>query len=257
MKYLVMECHPAYAVLLDEKGRFIKAANLSYSVGETVTDIIPMKEPKTRSRGFEIGVKLRGAVAAAACLCIISVLGWNFLIAPAGTVRIQINPDVLITLNKAGFATDAVGLNDDGDALLSGYDYRFKNIEKITSEIIEKAKISNMAKSGDGVFVTAKSDSRDWEARTLEKIKAVVAEGDLVYSEEPPVEEIIPPVSEEIVVPDEESSGVGNTEPEEEKNNSQVSSGGVIINRGDDDDDNDDDDDDADDDDDDDDDYDD
>ena len=28
MSYLVMECHPGYAVLLDEEGRFFKAANL-------------------------------------------------------------------------------------------------------------------------------------------------------------------------------------------------------------------------------------
>ena len=30
MKYIVMECHPSFAVLLDEDGRFIKAANLNY-----------------------------------------------------------------------------------------------------------------------------------------------------------------------------------------------------------------------------------
>lgn len=29
MSYLVMECHPGYAVLLDEEGRFLKAANPS------------------------------------------------------------------------------------------------------------------------------------------------------------------------------------------------------------------------------------
>ena len=38
MKYLVMETHPAYAVMLDENGRFLKAANLRYQVGETVEE---------------------------------------------------------------------------------------------------------------------------------------------------------------------------------------------------------------------------
>ena len=42
MKYLVMETHPAYAVLLDEKGRFLKAANLNYQVGDTVQNIIEL-----------------------------------------------------------------------------------------------------------------------------------------------------------------------------------------------------------------------
>lgn len=33
VKYLVMETHPAYAVVLDNEGRFLKAANLHYQVG--------------------------------------------------------------------------------------------------------------------------------------------------------------------------------------------------------------------------------
>lgn len=33
MTYLVLEVHSSYAVLLDEAGRFQKAANLNYSVG--------------------------------------------------------------------------------------------------------------------------------------------------------------------------------------------------------------------------------
>ena len=34
MSYVVMECHPGYVVLLDEEGRFLKAANLRYEVGQ-------------------------------------------------------------------------------------------------------------------------------------------------------------------------------------------------------------------------------
>ena len=39
MKYLVMETHPGYCILLDEEGRFLKAANRGYSVGDTVQEI--------------------------------------------------------------------------------------------------------------------------------------------------------------------------------------------------------------------------
>ncbi len=38
MKYIVMECHLSYAVLLDEEGHFLKAANRGYQVGQTVYD---------------------------------------------------------------------------------------------------------------------------------------------------------------------------------------------------------------------------
>jgi len=33
MKYIVMECHEGYAVLMDEESRFVNAANMHYEVG--------------------------------------------------------------------------------------------------------------------------------------------------------------------------------------------------------------------------------
>ena len=50
MKYLVMETHPAYAVVLDEQGRFLKAANLHYQVGETVEEVVELRLPPPRQR---------------------------------------------------------------------------------------------------------------------------------------------------------------------------------------------------------------
>ena len=47
MSYLVMEVHPAYAVVLDEEGRFLKAANLRYQVGDTVRDIVELRDRKS------------------------------------------------------------------------------------------------------------------------------------------------------------------------------------------------------------------
>ena len=38
MKYIVMECHFSYAILLDEEGRFLKAAYRGYQVGQSVYD---------------------------------------------------------------------------------------------------------------------------------------------------------------------------------------------------------------------------
>ena len=39
MSYIVMECHKAYVIVLDSEGRFLKAANLGYEVGQK-TDFI-------------------------------------------------------------------------------------------------------------------------------------------------------------------------------------------------------------------------
>ena len=44
MKYLVLENHPAYAILLDQTGRFVKAANRHYQVGETVQNVLELRD---------------------------------------------------------------------------------------------------------------------------------------------------------------------------------------------------------------------
>ena len=43
MRYMVMETHLAYAVVLGQDGSVLKVANRRYQVGEKVNDIIPMK----------------------------------------------------------------------------------------------------------------------------------------------------------------------------------------------------------------------
>ena len=66
MSYLVMECHPGYAVLLDEDGRFLKAANLRYEIGQTVYDPVLMKETPERRRHTVRWIS-SGIAAIAAC----------------------------------------------------------------------------------------------------------------------------------------------------------------------------------------------
>ena len=48
MSYIVMECHSSYAILLDEEGRFLKAANLHYEVGQTVYDPVLMRDKRKK-----------------------------------------------------------------------------------------------------------------------------------------------------------------------------------------------------------------
>ena len=45
MKYMVLECHPGYAVVLDEDGNFQKVANFHYEVGQMLTEVEPMRTP--------------------------------------------------------------------------------------------------------------------------------------------------------------------------------------------------------------------
>ena len=75
MNYLVMECHPGYAVLLDEEGRFLKAANLRYETGQTVYDPVLMKEMPERQRHTAWWIS-SGIAAIAACFLLFFGIGY-------------------------------------------------------------------------------------------------------------------------------------------------------------------------------------
>ena len=50
MNYMVLECHPGYAVVMDEDGKFLKVANRHYTVGQTLTEVVQMQIPGERKR---------------------------------------------------------------------------------------------------------------------------------------------------------------------------------------------------------------
>ena len=79
MSYMVMECHRAYAIVLDSEGRFLKVANLGYSVGQKTDFVIESgTDENLDDTGAEAGKPGSGrknraltfALAAAACLCL-------------------------------------------------------------------------------------------------------------------------------------------------------------------------------------------
>ena len=102
MNYLVMECHPGYAVLLDEEGRFLKAANLRYEIGQTVYDPVLMKETPERQRHTVRWIS-SGIAAIAACFLLFFGIGYyqNY-IQPYSSIYLTINPEVQMDLNRQG-----------------------------------------------------------------------------------------------------------------------------------------------------------
>ena len=87
MNYLVMEVHPAYAVVLDEEGRFLKAANLHYQVGDTVHEIIALQVP--RRKNTYLWKAVSGLAGLAACFCLIFFGYYQPNFTPYGSLRIR------------------------------------------------------------------------------------------------------------------------------------------------------------------------
>ena len=107
MSYLVMETHPAYAVVMDEEGRFLKAANLRYQVGDTVQEIIELQMP--RKKAIPLWKPLSGLAGLAACFCLVFFGYYRPNFTAYGTLRIQINPDV-IALYAGTIAVECFGI---------------------------------------------------------------------------------------------------------------------------------------------------
>ena len=163
MSYLVMETHPAYAVLLDEEGRFLKAANLRYQVGDTVQDIVELQPPKAKPPA--LWKPLSGVAGLAACLCLVFFGYYQPNYTAYGTLRIQINPDVEMTVSRTDRVLGLDGLNEDGEALIAGYAYRGKDRETAAGELVERAIDMGYLSDGETVSITVTSADADWQAR--------------------------------------------------------------------------------------------
>ncbi len=172
MTYLVMECHPGYAVVLDQTGRFLKVANLNYQVGETVSFVIECtaeEEPIT-IKSLRRRRLLLSAASLAACF-FLAVLGtWHVCLTPYGAVRIQINPDLKLTVNRLDYVISAEGLNDDGLRLLDGYQFRGQKLEQASGELADRAMEMGYLKEGGQIFLTLESSHENWIAKTEDRL---------------------------------------------------------------------------------------
>ena len=139
MSYIVMECHPGYVILLDEDGRFWKAANFHYQVGQTVYEPELMKDaaPEKKSALRWLG---SGIVLAAACMLLVLGLRYyqNYM-QPYSSVYLTINPEIKMDLNRNGIVVKLEGLNEDGLRLLEGYDGKGKDKVTAADELIDRA----------------------------------------------------------------------------------------------------------------------
>lgn len=150
MKYLVVECCPGYAVLLDEQGLFVKAANFNYTVGQTVEDPVLMKAPREERKKKR---RWLGGIAAAAA-CVMIVLGNGYYqeyVTSYSSIFLSINPEVRMELNRHGEVVELTGENEDGRVLIEGYDAEGKDKLIVSDELIDRAIEMGFLKEGDQV----------------------------------------------------------------------------------------------------------
>jgi hypothetical protein len=172
MKYMVMECHPGYAVVMDNAGRFLKVANMHYEVGQTVTSVLKMKNADALNNAKTIHLrKMWVSIASiAACLCLVALGGWRFLMSPYGSVRMQINPDVQMIVNRLDYVIGLDGLNNDGDDLIENYSYQWKKVDQVSDELADRAVEMGYLKENGTIRITVESEHEKWKTGTEERI---------------------------------------------------------------------------------------
>ena len=162
MKYIVMECHLSYAVVLDENGRFLKVANRHYEVGQTVTDIIEMQVPQSVPQKKKTNKWMYSLAAMAACLMLVVTSVFQIGQMTYASVYMTINPEVRIDVNRNDVVVGLDGINPDGDDLITGYDYRKKDLNLVMDELVDRAIDMGYLHEGGQISLVLDADSNEW-----------------------------------------------------------------------------------------------
>lgn len=175
MRYMVMEVYPTIVILLDEDGRWYKAANRDYEVGQSVYDPILMPEDTVIDRTDRSTwiVPLRRVTAALGAIAAVLVFFVVFQIATFSTVLsssiyMSVNPRVVLQLNENGAVIDAHALNPDGEELLDGYRAKRKDKNRVIRDLARRANDMGLLSQGDTLTLDIDADEKTFAEYGLE-----------------------------------------------------------------------------------------
>lgn len=171
MNYMVMECHPAYAVVLAEDGRFLKVANMHYEVGQTVPEVVQIQLPETVTpvKSSRRWVKTVAAMAACLTLAFSSLFYVNQM--PYASVYLTINPEVRIDVNRRDAVVDVEGVNLDGETLVEGYEHKGKELDLVMDELVDRAIDMGYLHEGGTIKLSLDADE-EWIGSHSEHLNA-------------------------------------------------------------------------------------
>lgn len=163
MTYLVLENHLSYSIVLDEKGRFIKAANMGYQVGQRLKNIYPIEQEQRKPRTAKI-FALAGCIAS--CLIIFFTVYFNNLMLPYASIQLAINPAVRMEVNQKGTVVGLDSENEDGALLIDDYSWRRKPMTQVANELVDRAIDMGYLSEGGVVAVNINSPDETWYQET-------------------------------------------------------------------------------------------
>ena len=161
-KYIVMECHLSYAVVLDEDGRFLKVANRHYEVGQTVTDVIEMQIPQSIPKKKKTNRWAYSLAAVAATLVMMITIVFQLGQMTYASIYMSINPAVRIDVNRNDVVVGLNGVNSDGNDLIEGYNYKKKDLELVVDELLDMAIEKGYLYEGCKITLVLDAENNEW-----------------------------------------------------------------------------------------------
>lgn len=177
MKYIVMECHTSYAVVLDEDGRFLKAANMHYEIGQSVTNVVLMQEPQSEAAPAKKNLKwIYSLGTIAACLLLMITSGLHIYQTPYASVYMSINPEVRIDVNRNDTVVGLEGINEDGGLLITSYSYKKKDLNLVMDELVDRAIEMGFLSEGGQITIELDAKNNEWIVSTGDTLSTHLSE---------------------------------------------------------------------------------
>ena len=162
MKYMVMECHPGYAVVLDENGKFIKAANMHYEVGQIVTEIVEMDSSEDKTLRSNKLRWIYSVALIAACFLLVLIPFLFMSDTAVASVYMTINPEVCLDVNENDVVIRLKSVNADGKTLIKNYDYKNKKLDVVLEELVDLAIEKEFLGEGGKIKLSIETDDDQW-----------------------------------------------------------------------------------------------
>jgi len=156
MKSIILENEQGQAVLLSEDGTFSNQKGVKEAVG-TVTNSAAAKKHRNRFRGL---------VAAAAIALVVLGAGSYAYATPYYYLSLDVNPSVQMEANVFGKVISLEAVNDDGEAIVDGQQYKHQNADKVMAGLVDTIGEEGYLDSGDNDLLIAAA-SKDEKKATI------------------------------------------------------------------------------------------
>lgn len=176
MKYMVLETHLGYAVVLSEDGQFRKVANKNYEVGQLIDYVFEMNEPQAH---FFSANKIMAAISVLSAVAVILVTLVIRTPTPASSfasVFLKINPEVRIDVNQEKVVEEIEGLNQEGQSLASDYDYKQKHLDIVIDELVDLSLQQDYLQEGGQISISFDAQDEAWIHEATTSMKEHVQE---------------------------------------------------------------------------------